>query len=141
MNGKTVPVEKYLNAIEHGFITMHHFLGSSSRMRTAFERKVRHVLPERSRRIYRPTAHYCEILRFSHGAGTMINGLYRSLLFEALCRDGATPRSCVAHEVSALEEGDIPLFFGSSAAPRPPVTDRAVYRSISILREAIQESV
>jgi len=41
MNGKTVPVEEYLNAIEDGFITMHHFLRSSSRMRTAFERKVR----------------------------------------------------------------------------------------------------
>jgi len=70
----------------------------------------------------------------------MINGLYRSLLFEALCRDGATPRSRVAHEVSALEEGDIPLFFGSTSAPRPPLTDRALHRSLSILREAIKES-
>jgi lantibiotic modifying enzyme len=141
MNSKPVPVEKYLNAIEHGFMTMHHFLHGSVRMRTAFERKVRHFLPERGRRIYRPTAHYFEILRFSHGAGTMINGLYRSLLFEALCRDGATPRSCVAHEVSALEEGDIPLFVGSAAAPRPPLSDRALHRSISILHEAILESV
>jgi hypothetical protein len=135
MDGRAVQARSYLDTIEDGFVTMHRFLNRNPRMRDAFGRKVRLFLPQTGRRIYRPTALYVEMLSRSHGAGTMVDGLYRSLFFQALCRDGAAPRDCVAGEVAALEDGDIPFFRGSSATPRPPLTGRELRRSLLILRE------
>lgn len=139
MGGEAVPAGRYLDAIEDGFVTMHLFLNRNPRMRDAFYRKVRHLLPRTGRRIYRPTAHYVEILSRSHGVGTMLDGLCRSLFFQALCRDSATPRCCVAEEVAALEDGDIPSFRGSTSAVRPPLTGWELRRSLLILRERFRE--
>jgi lantibiotic modifying enzyme len=135
MDGKAVPAHRYLDTIEDGFVTMHRFLNRNLRMRNAFGRKVRLFLPQTGRRIYRPTARYVEMLSRSYGVGTMVDGLYCSLFFQALCRDGATPRDCVAGEVAALEDGDIPFFRGSSSTLRSPLTGRELRRSLLILRE------
>lgn len=140
MGGEAVPAGRYLDAIEGGFVTMHRFLNRNPQMRDAFARKARFFLPQTGRRIYRPTARYVEILDRSHSAGTMVEGLYRSLFFHALCRDAATPRCCVAKEVAALEDGDIPFFYGSTSAPRPPLTGRELRHSLLVLRERFNNS-
>ena len=137
MNGRAVSAHGYLGDIEDGFVTMHRFLERNPRTRDTFSRKVSLFMPRIGRRIYHPTARYMEILSHSHAPGTMVDGTYRSLFFQALCRDGASPRSCIAKEVTALEDGDIPLFCGASATSRPPLTGRELRHSLAILRGAV----
>lgn len=137
-DGKAVLAARHVHSIEAGFLGMHRLLHRSARMRSAFDRKVHQLLPQTGRRIYRPTSFYVEMLNRSNHAGTMVDGLRRSLFLHALCRDGATPASCVPDEVAALEDGDIPIFCGPTATPRPRSTQTQLRRSLSILREQLQ---
>jgi lantibiotic modifying enzyme len=138
IHGEVVPAAKYVDTIENGFLTMHRFLHRSTRMRSSFDRKIQQFFPRTGRRIYRPTAHYIEMLNRSYGVGTMIDGLYRSLFLHALCRDSATPVACVQHEVEALEDGDIPFFHGSTSTPSSPPSASQVRHSLLMLREQFQ---
>jgi len=66
------------------------------------------------RRIYRPTAHYYEMLERSLVPSLLRSGLQRSLFLHACC-GRAKKRSRESEEVEALEDGDIPMFHGKPA--------------------------
>ena len=134
LNGVAAPARDFADSIAAGFDAMHRLL----RKRVNGLRRVTDKLqPALSRRIYCPTSLYAAILFRSYAPGMMESGLKRSLALLQGCRDSAIPRAGLSGELDALENGDIPIFFGPPARARQPLSSRGLQRSVPLLKSAL----
>lgn len=135
IRGRPVSVREFADEVIRGFNAMHAFLGADKYQ--AFAAMAAQHLPEQSRRIYRPTRYYQSILNRSLFPVAMIDGLNRSLLLQAGCRNNLVSREQARREVAALEIGDIPRLTGKAAAIRPLLSASAVRRSVKLIQAAL----
>jgi lantibiotic modifying enzyme len=137
MRRKPVPACDFAPSIINGFLAMHDLF----RKRGLSVESLTGLLGLTStRRIYRPTSLYTLFERRSHSPAIMRSGLERSLILQAACHDGAVSRPRAGQEALALEQGDIPIFHGAPAAPRPLRTAREIRRSLDLLKQALRSS-
>ncbi|HEY1770568.1 MAG TPA: type 2 lanthipeptide synthetase LanM [Chthoniobacterales bacterium] len=136
--GRLTFAADYVGSIQQGFASMHRFLTSPA-IHRPFEARLARILPNYSRRIYRPTNHYVQLLTLSTKMGTMFHGLYHSLYLHACCRRGATPKRYIPIEVAALEDGDIPIFQGASSSVGSLLSEKSLRRSLNLLETCLAD--
>jgi lantibiotic modifying enzyme len=137
LRGRRVFAGEFVDKLISGFLEMHAFLGLGKY--EAFAAMANRCLPTVCRQIRRPTDDYYLILARSLASRTMISGFDRSLFLQAACRDGIVSRSCIAREVVALEDADIPRLSGRRIRILEPLTPAMLSQSIKLIQEAFNQ--
>lgn len=104
-----------------GFTDMHALVAKKDLVTKAMK-----LFPQSGRVIYRPTQYYQAVYHNSLAPGTLMNGFDRSIFLHAACRPGPIPQRCLQSEVTALADGDVPLFRERRPSPRPPPSAAAM---------------
>jgi lantibiotic modifying enzyme len=123
--------------ILRGFAAMHRFLVSKPKRITDIDTAVSELIGRPSRRIYRPSLYYYRILQRSLKTSLLRIGLDRSIfLWSSFPNLNGAPL-LAEKEVGALENGDLPFFYGRSLDFEMDLTDATYKRSVSVIKEAL----
>jgi lantibiotic modifying enzyme len=120
---------QFIEDFLRGFTEMHSIVTKKDLVTKAMK-----LFPRSGRVIYRPTQYYQAVYDNSLAPGTLMNGFDRSMFLHAACRPGPIPQQFLQSEVTALADGDVPLFSGRRTSPRPPPSPAA----LRILTKRIQ---
>jgi lantibiotic modifying enzyme len=131
---RRIYAKEHVGKLTAGFEAIHSFLGN--RMGKRLITELRAVLPKRSRQIHRPTSLYDVMLDASVAPELMRDGLERSRFLHAACDDGSVSPRHIAREVLALEDADIPTFYGKTAQPAERLSESDARGSLRLIREA-----
>ena len=122
--------ENVLAEVVEGFRDMHDFL--RHRAVSAYLEKWRNRLQKiPGRNVYRPTAHYYEILKASTVPSLLTSGSERSLYLRARCRKDCSSLRRIHSEVRALENADIPVFRSKHRRIKIDLSERTLEESVA----------
>ena len=136
---RIISTDRASDGIAEGFKTMHEFLGRKIASKRQLDGMVRDRFPTVTRYIRRPTRSYLAILDHSNANHLLRDGCARHSFLKNACQDGLVPKTFVDTEVDALEDGDIPIFHGAAATPRPKLSKEALERSLRLLRDCLEQ--
>jgi hypothetical protein len=125
------------NHVSTGFLAMHDFLNKSAARRAAFHRIVSSLRRGRFRRVLRPTAHYYSILGQSFSAPLLRNSRARRTFLLQSCRAAFVSTRNSVSEASALQNGDLPVFYGRACPSRSLLSQRELEAALQGITMAL----
>jgi uncharacterized protein DUF4135 len=128
--------EQLLEKLIEGFRAMHNFLRLDRSALLHLRRWTKQLAEIPSRKVYRPTAHYYQLLEQSLAPSLLTSGLDRTLFLYAACRDEVQSARQADVEIRALENADIPVFRHRPRRIDFDLTETTLKKSISMIRRA-----
>jgi lantibiotic modifying enzyme len=116
--------QKSVFMVVDGFGAMHELLGEKSKRAAMVNNAAAELRAGRCRILYRPTAHYHEILQRSLSPHLLANTVRRQTFLREACDTSFLGKTISLIEAAALKNLDIPLFFGCCAQPAELLTNR-----------------
>lgn len=132
--GRDAPV--FPQQVLQGFRAMHDFLRADAVRRKRLESILNRFEQHLGRRVYRPSCEYYSILEESVSPSLLRNGLDRSIYLFACCMRVTRSKRRLCAEISALEDCDIPVFYGKARPPNTSLSNRTFSTSAAILTKA-----
>lgn len=136
VNGRLVLAAQFVEEVIAGFTAMHSFLRPGRNQSVRLRKILARFGKLRCRYLYRPTTQYAWMREHSLSPRILGDGLDRSLFLHALCRDGLIPHRHVHKEVNALENGDVPIFYGTPSRARQQ-PDKRLTESVALLKKSL----
>lgn len=128
--------EELFERLIEGFRAMHHLLRLDRSALSHLKTWAKQLGEISSRKVYRPTAHYYQLLERSLAPSLLTSGLDRTLFLHAGCRDEGHSSRRADVEVKALEDADIPVFRRRPRRIEFDLTETTLEKSISMIRRA-----
>ncbi|MEY2526357.1 MAG: hypothetical protein QOE73_1128 [Verrucomicrobiota bacterium] len=127
---------EFFERLIEGFRAMHAFLRTDRSALSHLKKWTKQLAEIPSRKVYRPTVYYYQLLEQSLAPSLLTSGLDRTLFLHAACRDEVRSSRQADAEITALENADIPVFRRRPRRIDFDLTETTLEQSISMIRRA-----